>query len=326
MNFGYVSSDYYSQIIGVSIFSILENCKTENHNFYIIDDDITDKNKDVLKKIVEPKGSQIFFLKSNLFKEKINTKVKKTNFSNICYERLFWASLLPSEIDRIMILGGDTLILEDISEIYYTNLSGYICAGCFDSYSGPKKQAGCPKSTLYVNADVLILNLIEWKKSNAENKCVNIVKQCKGEFPHLDQDVLNWAFGNKVKIIPARYNVMTMILICGRYCSLLFSDTEPHYTGNELEEAKNNPAIIHFTGYRFVHRPWEQPSCHPYNNIWINYMRKAVFFDEKKLLKHKPRKKRFLKFVTSYTWLLLYKSNKIKKVLFQYDKKKLWDE
>ena len=51
-------------------------------------------------------------------------------WSSIILARLFLDKLLPQEVDRILYLDGDTLVLEDIGSLFYSDLGDKVIGMC----------------------------------------------------------------------------------------------------------------------------------------------------------------------------------------------------
>mgnify|MGYP002774017304 FL=1 len=67
MNVVYYSSDFFSEMCGVSIESLLENnTETDEINIYIVEDNISDINKERLLEISNRYNRNIFFIKMPL--------------------------------------------------------------------------------------------------------------------------------------------------------------------------------------------------------------------------------------------------------------------
>lgn len=205
MNICYSTNEDFAPFLMVSITSLGENIPFLNTVvIHILHSDLTDSTKARLSAF------------ENLYKNiKIKFhKIDKTRFEKFglmighisieTYFRYAIADVL-SNIDRVLYLDGDTIVNGDISELFYTDLTGFYCAGVRDIYIenvGYKKELGL--DGLYINAGVILFNLDEMRKSGISEKLFELT--AKNNFKYNDQDAINVAFNGKIKELDCIYN------------------------------------------------------------------------------------------------------------------------
>ena len=87
-----------------------------------------------------------------------------------------------------------------------------------------------------------------------------------------DQDILNVAFYHSKVILPLKYNLSTGY-------TTVWAKLHETVDKFELEEAYNDPVIVHFS----AHRPWmkyfNDRDPHPYSSSFYKYQRQTVWKD-----------------------------------------------
>lgn len=82
-----------------------------------------------------------------------------------------------------------------------------------------------------------------------------------------DQDVLNFTLFKEKQFLPPKWNAQNGYLFRRRF--QLFSRDGGAEEERCLQEAKQNPAIVHFT----LSKPWERYSVNPYKKDFLKYKR-----------------------------------------------------
>lgn len=126
---------------------------------------------------------------------------------------LAWMSInIPAilGVDRFLMLGADTLILDDIRKIYYCPTIKLVCAGMIDStLPGQKKIIYEPiiRAHQYFMSDIVIWNCEEYIRRNIAQKTTDDLKKNTLYRLALDQESHNIVIGNKKVILPTRWGI-----------------------------------------------------------------------------------------------------------------------
>ena len=266
MNICFCINDSYTDILCVCIFSILQNNKDEEINFYILSSDLSQKSKNKLNKFQELYyNCKILFknIDGSIFQDlKLNIKY----ISIETYFRYIIADVFP-ELDKILYLDADTVINGSIEKLYNTDLEDFYCVGVNDiciERLGYKQNIGFKEDEVYVNAGVLLLNLKELRKNKISKELIEKTTELEGVIYYQDQDVINIVFKNKIKTVDSIYN----------FCN----------DNVRLEKEKRNSAIIvHYTGRK---KPWNYKCKNELKRVWRKYCKQCVreYLSEKKLI------------------------------------------
>ena len=281
LNIVYSSDNNYCAYMGVSISSVLENNRNfKNINLFIIDNDITIENKNKLISLVKSYNRQIFFIDFNKYKRYLNLNME-WDISISSYARLFVCSILPLEIQKVLYFDCDTIIVDNLEELWNENIDEFYVAGVCDTVpSNVKKMVGLKSTDFYINAGMLLINLKKWREDNLENKFLEFIDGHNGNVIHHDQGVINGVIKNK-KILPVKYNLMTSYYMMKREEIVKFYNVEDEFYNNEeIKEAIKSPVYIHYTP-GFTTRPWVKRCKHPKVDLFWKYLRITPWKDLK---------------------------------------------
>lgn len=283
MNIALAADNNYSKYLTISVVSIMESNKNTDITFYIIDNGIELREKQYLCNKVLEYGQTINFICSNQLVG--NIKVDNT-FPIATYSRLFLCRI--KDIDRIIYFDCDSLIVDDLQELWSIEMSDELFAGVYDPVASYyKKHIGLEKNSLYINSGVLLMNLSELRKFNWEEKVLAFIETFNGSIPHHDQGIVNGLAKNRIKIISPRYNAMDVYFVytykqMGKLMSMKLPYSEDIY-----DEARKSPVFIHFTA-GFFGRVWDVKCRHPKKDLYKD-MIKLAGYKEKEVMIDKPQ-------------------------------------
>ena len=266
----YSADDNYTKYLGISMLSLFRS----NKDFaeivvFVLDCGIRASNKAVLKSIAVEYGREIYFKSMEEAVSGLELHMGARRISIASYARLFLASVIPEAYDRILYLDCDTIVRDSITELWKINLEGSMVAGVRDTVdSFFLKKIGLKPEEYYVNAGIILINLAGWREHKLEERFLDFIKQFNGNVPHHDQGTINGVCRNMKYIVSPRYNATSNIYSFSAKTikSIYFMDS--FYSQKELEEARRNPAILHFTT-GLVGRPWEENCSHPMREEYL---------------------------------------------------------
>ncbi|MCL2289911.1 MAG: glycosyltransferase family 8 protein [Bacteroidetes bacterium] len=210
--------------------------------------------------------------------------VPECRHSKSTFLRLLLPEIL-SEIPYILYLDGDIIIPGSISYFCSLDMSNYYIAGVKESTNFHMKEycqkLGLTDDAFYFNAGVVFMNLDLMRKEQMTAQFFDYLKTNADILIDNDQGILNGVLWRKVKYMPPKYN---------RNYMLEPDVTRALYTKAELNEAKRQPAIIHYIG---PIKPWNYLSYHPKTKLWWKYLKMTPFKDfqpKNKPLSNIPKK------------------------------------
>ena len=124
LNIVFASDNNYALYLGVAIVSLIKNNQNDfdKINIFVLDDGISSENKKRLEALVTNQNHVLNFIKTKGLSDfEINMVGLDRIFSKnsfTTYSRLFVASLLPKDIDKVIYLDCDRLILGSFKELW----------------------------------------------------------------------------------------------------------------------------------------------------------------------------------------------------------------
>ena len=187
---------------------------------------------------------RIFFLiEDDEFPEKLPSKIqtlnvsnqsffpekganRKTPFSYMALLRVCYTKLFP-DLDKILQLDVDTVVVDNIDELWSIDLTDKYFAAVEESLSTYK-----PFCKKYYNIGVAMFNLDELRKDHKDDLMIDFLNRVT--VPYVDQDACNKWLVRKSVDMPLRFNET---VVTG------FTDSPAivHYAG--FKEWQNNPRV-----------------------------------------------------------------------------------
>lgn len=297
MNVVYYSSDFFSEMCGVAIQSLCEcNVEEEHICVYIVEDNISDVNKNRLKSITDKYNRELVFIKMPTQEEVYPTVTVNLGRT---YARMALGEILPDHVDRVLSLDSDTLVMDSLHDMYYTEFKEeeYV-AGVYDCVGKAiqKKVLHVPDDLDYCNAGMFLIDLKKWREMNVGQKLLEAVLQ-NADGKHimyfLEQDLMNLTFYGHLKLLHPRYNMLTSIYLFDYKDVIKMKKPVSYYSEEEILSAKNKPALFHATTCFYVKkRMWVENSDHPCTRFYIDYRNKTPWKDEPQVKDSRKRSKK----------------------------------
>lgn len=275
MNILYTCDNNYIWIMGISIISLFENNRhIKDLTVYLLGDNISDENKDILKSIGDKYNRIIVVI--DVPELDVPDILVSARWPLSAFIRLFSGQLLSPDLERIIYLDCDTIVRGNIDPLASTNIEDKIFYGIKDCIGSTyKHNIGLREDSAYINAGVLLINLKKLREINIRNMIDAYMIEYLNLINYADQDILNGVFWNEIGVLDPQYNVMTIDVVHSyREIQLLRKPTN-FYTELELKAAVADPIIIHYTANMRVVRPWFSNTNHPLADEFKKYMEKS---------------------------------------------------
>lgn len=275
MNIIYATDDLYSKLVLVSLKSVfMNNTDADEINVYIVEDGVTEENKELLRELTGSYKREIQFIPLTEEYAKIYSTISgKARVSAVVYSYCYFQDILPQSIDKALMLEGDCMVLGSLQELYDTDLTGCYFAAADDLQSKwMKKKLGMQPDSPYVNSGVILFNFAEMRRDHASEKITEIIQAGKSEFFYEAQDELNVLAEGKVRVLPPKYNSTTAIFLFDKYEHMLrYRQPSTKCTKEGFFEAKEHPVIVHFTKNQIIQpRPWIEGCTHPFEQQYLD--------------------------------------------------------
>lgn len=275
MNVVYASNDNYARHLGVSMCSLFDSNRKERRIcVYILSVGLGAESRDKLNAIAKIYGREIVYIELNDLNERFAGEVDTGRFDISTLGRLFIGELLPETVKRIIYLDCDTVVVRGIGAMWRTDLGGNVVGAVQEPtiYREVKEDIGLSETDPYFNAGVLLIDLEEWRRSDAGKQMLKLYEERNGKLFANDQDLINCILKGKIKNLMPSFNFFpnyryfhykNLVRMAGSYRAV---------SREELRKAKRHPAIIHYMGDE---RPWKAGNLNHYRRAYEIYLDKT---------------------------------------------------
>lgn len=120
------------------------------------------------------------------------------HYSYMTTVRAALTRILPTDVRRVLWLDSDTIVTDDISEIFDYDISDCFFAAVEDVYTGGLV------TNPYYNAGVMLMNLDLFRSTQQDDLIIRTINA--KHYRHLEQDILNILCKDKILPLPSEYN------------------------------------------------------------------------------------------------------------------------
>ncbi len=190
------------------------------------------------------------------------------HYTKEMYFRLLAYKFLPQKLDRILYLDPDILVINEIKELYETDIEGYLYAAAYHNIVSVKeinKLRLYPyEISAYYNSGVLLMNLELQRTQVNEKEIFDFVEENRKKLIMPDQDVLNALYAQRIKSLDEKlYNYDARYYSYYRLTSNGFFD---------MDQIINHTVILHFCGKR---KPWHKGYTGKFYSLYKHYEKQA---------------------------------------------------
>jgi lipopolysaccharide biosynthesis glycosyltransferase len=193
------------------------------------------------------------------------------HLNSTVYISLMTDRFLPEEVTRYVKLDGDMIVRASLDEIANVDLEGKVLGAMQDfyiptvsMYEGVARwrDIGLDSRTPYFNGGMLVVDRQAWRAFEVERKAVEYLDRYRADVSMFEQEAFNVIFAGDWKRLPARWNYMVFI---EDLIKVNMGYAYAFLPGPELDEARTNPAIVHFAS---PEKPWIERSTVPFRDDW----------------------------------------------------------
>ncbi len=268
LDIGCLSNDAYAQHLGVTLYSLLENCSCpEKIKINVVDMGITGANKKKLNWIAKKFNSRINYLKPK--PDLLNGIEISKRFGKETYYR--FSLIETAKTSKLLSIDSDMIVKGDIAELFNLKFKDNVLFAVkdLDLPLRNRLKLGIKADTPYFNSGLLFIDLKKWKKQKLTEKALKWIKENADKTEFADQDGLNMALVGKWREIHPSWNMLTKIF----YYDYPLPFVHNH-NRQALETYKRikQPKIIHYTGFL---KPWFFFDPVPMKKEYLNYLKKT---------------------------------------------------
>lgn len=246
-HFAFCINDTYVPYICVTIKSIVENFRQQNITIHVLTDCISDKSQQRLNEAIAGGECKIDLIVYNIDNSQLQGL--KNTWSTYAWYRVLLPNYLQKDIDRVLYLDADTIVSNNISELFHLDMTNNAVAGCLDPESFNTEaflRCGYDKEKKYICSGVLMMNLNYWREYQLTNKIIEWGRKNNNIIKFPDQDTINYICQDSKIVLPLKYGVMDFFFKEERFYR------EPYR--QQLLDCLKCPAIVHYAGQN----PWKR--------------------------------------------------------------------
>ena len=247
----------YLHPIYALVTSILRHNAGSKLHFHAIATGISVHEKEKLRNYIELTGGKLSFYDVN---EELVRKFVLTNnkWSPAVYYRLFFPLLISEDIRRLLYLDSDTIVINDLYELYTLDLGHHPVAAVYDNYVKVQPLLSIHEPGEYFNSGVLLLDIKRWKEQKISEQAIDYIMKHPDRLQFVDQCALNGVLHNNWKKIDSRYN-------------LLYSYIPESISKKGLAFFLKSKVVVHFT----IQRPWNMLCKNRLRYLYHHYLSQA---------------------------------------------------
>lgn len=262
----FASDDNYIPCLAVAIHSLEKNAsKKNNYRLIILHSGMSEKGQQEIKEFEQENIKIEFKDISNIendLKDDLALRLRDY-YSSTIYYRIFIGTLFP-EYHKAVYIDSDVILLDDIANLYNTDLEGNIIGAIPDGVVHDSKKLqdyvevnDGVENKKYFNSGVLVIDLDKFREARVDERFVRILTKYNCDTIAPDQDYLNILCKDKVKYLPLSWDKMP------DYCE--------HLDEKDLH-------LIHYNMFR---KPWHYRDVE-YSDIFWKYAKETKYYDELK--------------------------------------------
>jgi lipopolysaccharide biosynthesis glycosyltransferase len=251
--------------------SIADNVDGEI-NMHVLAFNLTQDDKNLLNKVNGKLSCEFYDLDDEVIAKRLLGKGNLSGDRSLAaFARLLIPEILDESIDRCLYMDVDAVVLNDIAELWNTDMQGYAVAGVLDTNPISRHEAvGLNPEDTYINSGLILWNLDFCRKNNVVDKFAAFIQERNGKVDAMDQGTLNGSISQYIKQLPPPSNVLTTFFQLSEIQIKQLYGLSHTYRDSELKVAIAKPIFVHFTP-NLTTRPWQKHCKHPLKKKYWQY-------------------------------------------------------
>lgn len=259
----YICDNGFAEVAGISILSLFENNPKEQISLkvHILGVQISQVNKQRFERLGKQYGQTVEVLDATEQYKKIQ-KLNLSSYrgSEMTNLRLHFDQMISNEIQRVLYIDCDTIVCGKLQGLCDFELNGKLLGMVYDAYG---KILNEEKDSAYYNAGVLLIDCERWRREHWCEKIENFIASNTRKLVHPDQDVFNIVCKNEIEVLPMNYNLQVVHREYSERLYFRYLAPETYYTKEEVQDACENPAILHMIRYLGTNPWYTDGKLHP---------------------------------------------------------------
>lgn len=271
MNVVYIATDSYTSLLGISMFSLLENNKELSElNLFVLSPDLSPGNRNRLQELTDQYHRSLTICDISDFKKHFDFSFQTSGFNNIVLARLLLTQYLPEALSSVLYLDCDVIVNGSLNELEQIVLDGYAFAAvpelCMPD--AQKEYLGLTPADTYYNAGIMLINLAYWRSTHLEQEFLTYYASMNGQLLYSDQDIVNHCCKGHILPLSHKYNLPPVLHYFPRYFIKTYQPAYYCRSKEEYQQILKHPVMIHYLGDE---RPWFHGNFNPYRKVFTHY-------------------------------------------------------
>jgi lipopolysaccharide biosynthesis glycosyltransferase len=264
-NIVFATDRNYIQHLGAALKSLLANNEELTFKVYIISSGMSNADLRNINEIIEGHDCTVHHItvSDELF---VKLATAHPFYPKGTYYRLLVPDLIDEE--KLLYLDSDIIVNGSINELYDQDPGDYYVCAIEDPGFDRHDALRMDKSSAYFNSGMMLINLRKWKETGLQKQVIDFIEKNPDKIWFPDQCGLNSVINGRWKKVPLKFNQQSSIF------SDDFDKKFNCFSKSELDEARKNPVIIHYTGGS---KPWHFRNSHPYKQLYWKYLKMTPY-------------------------------------------------
>lgn len=246
MNLLVTLNEAYLPHLNVMLTSLLQSNPGVTFEIYLLQSSVRDSALDATRALLGDCGRihSVFADESRLADAPTTDR-----YPTEIYYRIFAATYLPQELDRVLYLDPDIIVNGDLYELYTMEMGDSLFAAASHikklMHKVNELRIDLDESSPYINSGVMLMNLAQLRREQNFQEVFDFIQTHRATLVLPDQDIISGLYGTRIlSLDPYRYNMTERLF-------LLHSYGEKEIT---LDWVREHSAIIHYCGRN---KPWK---------------------------------------------------------------------
>lgn len=295
----FASNEHFAPFLGVCFRSMLEQISAENfYDVVVLESDISEDSKHRLNLMAKlwPNVNLRFYNPTAMLSGKKLQKNSADHISMETYYRFLIPEILP-EYDKALYLDCDAVILDDVANLFATDLHGHALGAAIDPEIPAQRMhepsfekylqdvLGLKSEDPYLQAGVLVMDITAMKSIHSVEEWLRLAGE--RTYRYNDQDILNKECKGHLHLLDGSWNV---VVNCNNR-RLPIIEKGPHAVLDAYLRAREEPKFVHYAGFE---KPWDAPFS-DFAYLFWDFASRSSFSDRVLAMRvwdHSSKKKR----------------------------------
>jgi lipopolysaccharide biosynthesis glycosyltransferase len=206
-------------------------------HLHVIATGVNEQHLDQIRAYVRRHSMEITFY--TIEDTRVGQLITRDTWTTAVYYRLYFPLLVNHTVRKLLYIDTDTLVLNNLSELYHWPLDGYPVAAVYDNYVKTQPMIGMDTPGEYLNSGVLLIDTQAWRDQKISEKAIDYLLTYPERIRYVDQCALNAVLRHNWLHLDTRYN-------------LLYTYLPEEQSKQQVMKVMNDAVIVHFN----LERPW----------------------------------------------------------------------